>query len=265
MISVSSRSPQAVWAFVCAVTVGLTACTSAPQPQPTPAPTTTSAQRTVDDVNQFSTVWVDNAIVDLMAPEGTFVRAMTESLARVTVGNGTGLAAFEDAGYPGFVHAFNNADDPKVWGGIGDRSKEWVGTSIKEVVSSRRNGDQFAIAVCAYSFLVAARTNDGRYKGSGNPKNFIAERFTFGPDPGLPADRQRSPTSNQRGPAPKPTDNVFGTWILTKFEFGDALLSECGKTALPGVPPDWPTDRYDRVDPPPTLPPSPGWPEGGVS
>ncbi|MHA7649161.1 hypothetical protein ACX9NE_05210 [Mycobacterium sp. ML4] len=39
-------------------------------------------------------------------------------------------------------------------------------------------------------------------------------------------------------------------------------LPQCRRLA-PGTPPDWPPGNYVRSTPPPTLPPSPGWPEGG--
>src|SRR5262249_28533043 len=119
---------------------------------------------------------------------------------------------------------------------------------------------------CYYGSLLAAKRDDGQYLSGGTEllANYSANWLTFGPDPALPPQQQRAPKPNQRGDARAPADDVFGTWVLTSMNdfkaFGD--LPQCRKLA-PGTPSDWPHGQYVRPTPPPTLPPSPGWPPGG--
>lgn len=55
--------------------------------------------------------WIPNPVADLMFPEGTFVRAITESFTAAQSGPGRGIDAIRAVGYPGFDHAFNNGWD----------------------------------------------------------------------------------------------------------------------------------------------------------
>jgi len=51
-------------------------------------PTTSSTHPSPDDTLQYTNRWIENPSIDLMSPEGTFVRAAMESLDRVGVGAG---------------------------------------------------------------------------------------------------------------------------------------------------------------------------------
>jgi len=202
-----------------------------------------------------------------MSPEGTFVRAWLESKHRLGIGGGQGLALLAD-GYPGFIHAFNNIRDYSTArsGGPVIPGTTLVGTEYREVVSFRRDGDQFTAAVCTYSSMVAVKQGN-EYTSSGTSPSYHGESLSFGPDPALAAAAQHAPKANQKGPAEAPKDNVFGTWIATHYAFGVDesgvdFNAPCNKVA-PGTPPDWPNGRYARSTPPPVLPPYPGWPEGG--
>lgn len=78
-----------------------TGCTR-PEPSTSNSSPTVSNNPSADDILQYSNRWIQNPAMDLMSPEGTFVRAAVESLDRVGYGRGTGIAAIADAGYPGF-------------------------------------------------------------------------------------------------------------------------------------------------------------------
>ncbi|ALM15685.1 hypothetical protein [Mycobacteroides abscessus] len=210
--------------------------------------------------------WIPNPVADLMFPEGTFVRAITESFTAAQSGPGRGIDAIRAVGYPGFDHAFNNGWDLDFFGEsqgfdyLYPNLVENVGTDYAEIVELRQDGDQFTAGVCGYGSLTAGKMTDGTYHSGGSQSLGHAQWLIFGPDPKLPAGQQHPPLANQRGPAKRPTDNVFGTWVLTCIDFAATDLPQCKKLA-PGIPNNWPKP-YVRPDPPLTLPNDPGWPEG---
>ncbi|SKG10200.1 hypothetical protein [Mycobacteroides abscessus] len=219
---------------------------------PAPAP---------EDPYQETTRWIPNASIDLMSPEGTFIRATAESWSRAWTAKSTGLDALKERGYPGFDHAFNDSFGPRIKdvGGYPDQIS--VGTEYNEVVALRHDGDRFIADVCLYTSQTATKQKDGQFYSRGSMPYGNGKHYVFGPDPKLPADQQHLPSVHQKGAAKAPSDNVFGTWVL--FEMGtpdDVTLHGCMKLA-PGTPEGLP-DPYVRADPPPTLPPDPGWPEG---
>lgn len=215
-----------------------------------------------DDNNHTSVRWIPNPAADLMSPEGTFIRAATESWDRAWIGQGHGLDAIKSAGYPGFEHAFNNVWKPEEVGGHARRSRPIVGTSYSEIVALSREGDRSKAAVCSYTSQTAGQLEDGKYSGPGSKPTEAGAWLTFGPDPKLAADQQHSPPANQRGPSERPTDNVFGTWVILDIDFGarTPVPAQCAKFA-PGTPTNLPNPEKVTV-PPPTLSPDPGWPAG---
>jgi hypothetical protein len=248
-------------AITLAATLVLPSCTHPEQPAPQPS----SADRF-----QITFRWILNPSVDLMSPEGTFIRATAESWRESWDAFGRGMDAIRERGYPGFDRAYNHSYDragttpSDYWtnqvGGTRPSDGPYVGTSYFEVVALRRDGDRFSADVCAYNSQTAGKTKDGRYESRGAAAS--PDTFTFGPDPKLPPDQQHSPMANQRGPARRPADDVFGTWVLIDMTSIDrtALAERCKKLA-PGTPADRP-DPSVSTDPPPTLPPDPGWPQG---
>jgi hypothetical protein len=233
----------------------LTAISGCRKPaEPTPPPP--------EDKQQYTFRWIPNPSLDLMTPEGTFVRAIVESYWSVQLSDKRGRAVLADKGFPGLERAENHVfgrGDLGDFGGDGQRVV--VGTAYYEVVDFRRDGDRYTATVCDYSGQTATKWGDGSYVSRGSTPTGITAAYTFGPDPSLTPDQQHAPPDQQRGPARRPTDNVFGTWLL--FEephVSDEQRRICNKLA-PGTPPDWP-DIYKRSEPPPTLPPDPGWPEG---
>ncbi|SHT83687.1 Uncharacterised protein [Mycobacteroides abscessus subsp. abscessus] len=217
------------------------------------------------DSNDHTTArWIPNPVADLMSPEGTFIRATMESWRAAQAGQGYGLDAIRAGGYPGFDHAFNAPNTP--WkpeevGGTVRYERPLVGTVYYEIVALSRDGDRYKAGVCAYTSQSAGQLEDGQYSGPGPKPTNGGEWITFGPDPKLSADQQHAPPAHQKGPAKRPTDNVFGTWVLFDYDPQIATtLPQCVKFA-PGTPTNLPNPKKVS-EPPPTLPPDPGWPEG---
>jgi len=251
-------------AIGCLASIVVIAGCSSGTAAPTRSPATTSA--TADSPIQFTVQWVDNGVLDLMSPEATFLRAFVESEERAILTHGHGMSAIEAGGFPGFARAFNNVIDPDRVGGAAADGRPHLGTVVYEVIDIRRDGDRYHVVYCDYESLTAVKLGD-QYSGLGSEPFASANQLTFGPDPALTPEQQRAPSKDQKGPAQVPVDNVFGTWVATPgSEYMDEATArewypKCRKWA-PGTPADWPRDDKPRPTPPPTLPPSPGWPPG---
>lgn len=211
-----------------------------------------------EDKLQYTFRWIANPSLDLMSPEGTFVRAISESYDNANYADGRGRVALAEKGYPGFEHAENNVWDSA---DIGGATNPQVGTDYREVVDFRRDGARYTAIVCSYWGGTASKQSDGTYIGRGFAPVGSAYAYTFGPDTSLAPDQQHLPPAQQRGPARRPSDNVFGTWLLfDQPHVSNDQESACHRVA-PGTSEGMP-DPYKRSDPPPTLSPDPGWPEG---
>ncbi|GLE59675.1 hypothetical protein [Mycobacteroides chelonae] len=218
--------------------------------------------------DQTTVRWIPNPAVDLMSPEGTFIRAAAESWYQVWNSRREGVEAIREYTYPGFEHAFNNSRESAV-GGV-NITRPIIGTEYFEVVNFHREGDHFIVDVCRYGSQTASQTDDGKYSSDG-AGNYVhgGDSFTFGPDPTLRPAQQHAPPARQKGSANRPTDNVFGTWVLTEIGIRKSMdtaarndfAARCNRPA-PGTPDNLP-NPYVRAEPPPTLPPEPGWPDAG--
>ncbi|CPR78990.1 hypothetical protein [Mycobacteroides abscessus] len=214
------------------------------------------------DNNDHTVVrWVPDPAADLMAPEGTFIRAATESMNAARIAEGHGVEAIKNGGYPGFEHAFNNVSKLDEFDGDKNRYGNLVvGALYHSVIGLTRNGDRYTAEVCIDGRQTAQKRDDGTYIIN-NLDNWVVEvSMTFGPDPKLPADQQHSPPVRQKGPAQRPADDVFGSWVLFDYTAINQINPKC-KSFAPPIPDEWTKPTLFR-DPPPTLPPDPGWPEG---
>lgn len=218
-----------------------------------------------DSVN-VSTRWIANPSLDLMSPEGTFVRAAMESWDASRWSLDKGMDGINTAGYPGFAHAFNSVMRPD-WLAQGAKGDITVGTAYYEVVSFTHASDKYTAGVCIYNSLTWTRNLVGNYQRGGPKPTGMGVWLTFGPDPKTPAAQQKTPPPQQKGPVRRPTDNVFGTWLILDYDVLTAAttLPQCVKFA-PDTPPAPAPDQfgwYWSSDPPPVLSPEPGWPDGG--
>ncbi len=240
--------PSVIIAGIALTAALITSCTHH-EPPKQPAPP--------ENLDHSTVRWMPTQAVDLMSPEGTFIRALSESFAAAQTTTGDPTTALRVGGYPGFEHALNNSVKvDEVFGTAPSRGIS-VGTDYREVISLTKQGDRFKAGVCRYYSQSTYRTPDGKYKSSTLIGSGVW--LTFGPDPKLISQEQHSPLSNQRGSANRPTDNVFGTWITFDYNPLVEPSLNCDRLA-PGTPKDFHPGEIS--DAPPTLPPDPGWPEG---
>ncbi|OBK30549.1 hypothetical protein A5634_15870 [Mycobacterium asiaticum] len=172
----------------------------------------------------FSEHWVATPAVDLMSPEGTYIRAYAEAdrVADYNVGRAEGS-------YPGFAKAAR------------DRRHHWLGTgfpakgfSTNWVHDFKAGPEGSATAVVCYA---------GEVSLSGSlPDNYgILKRAIEFQRVGA------APPASQKGVARAPLVSVFGDWYTSKFN-----------TLYPVMDPECATDP-PPVDKGPVS--TPGWPD----
>lgn len=238
---IMSRWAIAVLATLVCASSGCTASTA-----PKPAAGEQASAR-VD--SGYTYRWLPNPAVDLMSPEGTFIRAVVESQDLAEWSDKKYLDAYED-GYPGYAHVAKMRLAPFL-GGVAPEGKKMAGTGFYEVIGLERTATGYIAKLCHYGSRASGQDQAGNYYepsglGSGST-------ITFGPDLYFATAPQQAPLANQKGPARKPTKDVFGTWIVTDMAAVADKFPECLKLA-PGTP-------AHQSLPAPALPPDPGWPE----
>lgn len=213
----------------------------------------------VETINRITSRWIANPAVDLMSPEGTFIRAAMESQRGADLSLARKRDALEGGGFPGFARAFHNPELADEYFSISNKGWVYAGTDYFEVVEFSGDGKNWTAAVCNYRSMTASkRPGRDTYETVAGATNGFGSIFTFGPDPELTTEQQRTPPGNQRGPENRPTNDVFGTWVITDITPVVEGRLHCGKPA-PGTPPGR-SDPVTSPDPPPSLPPEPGWP-----
>lgn len=172
---------------------------------------------------RFSEHWVSTPAVDLMSPEGTYIRAYIE---------GDHIADFNrgkaEGSYPGFAKAAEDRGGYP-FTGTGLISTGFHTNWVHEFDSVP---DGSATAVVCYAANV---TLNGTF-----PKNYTIFKRTFV--------FQRvgvAPPKNQRGPGRAPLVSVFGDWYTTSFKTHPFMDPECVADAIPvdkspGATPGWP-------------------------
>ncbi|MDP7705223.1 hypothetical protein [Mycobacterium sp. TY815] len=199
--------------------------TSKPPATPPVSATTTRAPAgyQVPRNVKFSEHWVSTPAVDLMSPEGTYLRAYTEA-DHIADFNVDGA----DGSYPGFAKAAR------------DSGYHWLHTGLPAtgfqtnwVHDLTLSPDGSATAVVCYAGEVSL---DGSF-----PDNYtiFKRTITF----------QRvgvAPPANQKGPGRAPLVSVFGDWYTSKFD-----------TLYPVMDPDCATNP-PPIDKGPVS--TPGWP-----
>ncbi|WP_301124193.1 hypothetical protein [Mycolicibacterium fortuitum] len=244
--------------FAAAVVVGGVGCHS----QTSPAPPTTATKPPPDPYarTNYSIIWSDPAGLDLMSPEGTYVRASMESV-NTSVSNGN-----RDAAIPGFWDSISGAakefaDGFLVYGPDGP----WVGIVRYQILEAADHGDRFEVTVCKFTAQLGQSalwaTNghpDGKYeyRNQGNPWYLTVQRSGDTPPP-----------PHQSGPDTFGTRPVFGSWKTVDWHglpLGES--NPCrdegpwsGEPPWPALPPDG--ESYVTTDIP-SAPSYPGWSDG---
>jgi hypothetical protein len=220
--------------------------------------------------------WDGEPGIDILTGAAVPVRAFVESRSLASAMGSL------DYAYPGFTRAVP-PDDPSdaAWDirpNVNHRlDTALVGNSNYHILSLSRSADVVTASVCSYDYSVAHQVENGSNfesvaRGSGwRPEGIHVERLTLA----APKD-QSSALPPQAGPAPAPSNDVFGDWRITGYLFS---------TSQPGFKTQWPTFDADLAkcvdkapDPPerrafltdgehprsdfPTSPASPGWPAG---
>ncbi|BBX29000.1 hypothetical protein GCM10009632_50750 [Mycolicibacterium alvei] len=202
--------------------------------------------------------------MDLMSADGTFIRAVMEAQRAADLALVRKREALDNTGFPGFARAFNNPELADEYFSLPNKGWSYAGTDYYEVVEFGRDGEMRTAGVCNYKSMTASkRPGNDLYETVAADNYGFGSIITYGPNPNLPTEKQHTPPAMQRGPANRPTDDVFGTWVITDITALVGGRLPCGKPA-PGTPPGR-TDRHTSPEPPASLPPDPGWPDGEPS
>lgn len=219
---------------------------------------TTSSKPAPDPyaLTKYSIIWSDSAGLDLMSPEGTYVRASVESL-DVGTSNRNRDAAVPDFWKSVTGPAKEFAESLFNFGPDGP----WVGIMRYQILQAADHGDSFEVTVCTFvaqrGTPTQARGNpDGTYqfRNQGNPWYLTVRR-----------DGDTAPPSHQSGPDTFATRPVLGTWKTTDWHgLPRGQSNPCrDNEPMPGVEPGtWPVvapgNFYVTTDIP-TAPSYPGW------
>jgi hypothetical protein len=197
-------------------------------------------------------VWSDPAGLDLMSPEGTYVRASIESL-DASAANG-----IADAASPGFWDTLTGAAKAEAqrFFEMGPAQPEY-GTKRYEVLSAVDKGLSTTVTVCSYNHQVGHQgTDEGTYEfGGTGPFSTVITFERAGV----------APPANQSGPETFALRPVFGSWRTVRWEMGYFPHGDpCAGRRLPGVAPgSWPQTRGTgphTATQLPREPSEPGWP-----
>lgn len=201
---------------------------------------------------QYTIVWSDPAGLDLMSPEGTYVRASIESL-DVSAVNGNANAAA-----PGFWDTLTGTAKAEAehFFRMGPAQPEY-GIKRYEVLRKVDDRDSTTVTVCSYNQQVghqAAAGDTYEFGGTGPFSSVI----TFEKNGGT------SPPAHQSGAETFAATPVFGSWRTTSWETGFFPDGDpCAGRPLPGVTRGaWPQTRGTGPhvsDQLPRQPSNPGW------
>lgn len=170
-----------------------------------PAPTSTTSSPAhlgyqVPDLIKFSEHWTPTGAVDLMGPDGTFIRAFIESAIIKD------FSRSEDPTYPGYDRANQtNRQDISAYNAN-------YGYTARRVLSLEEHPDNTITAfICSYVSI--------------NPTNKDSPATS-----GLTLRYHRTgtpPPANQKGPVRAPTVSVFGDWYATFYGYdGDSHTAD---------------------------------------
>lgn len=196
------------------------------------APSSVPVRPVIDD---WTVVWTPTEALDLMSSEGTYLRAVAESVERAGVSGDISRA------FPGFV------DVPS--GHFRGEYDEWFEVrAARATTGTRRFWVQDVVRRTPMTVSAVICQDTSGTAGFGNG-TWTTGRIPSGRRIEVSKDENNLPPARQSGPAATPEVDVFGSWRTTRV------------TNLVGESPCGPVlDETTRTTPPPKLPASPGWP-----
>lgn len=224
--------------------------------------TSTSEPPVVADIPpnlDISFRWVPANVLDLMSPEGTFVRAYTESFELAFQGQSA------EWGYPGFVDASPKDIDAQVKAVVSNSStRKVVNTVFYRPLRRVDSGATSRLILCrSESLSIEQRfpSRDSEWRRIGKPWGYpVTIEFT--------RSANGNPPEKQQGASRAPSKSVFGNWHVTFYDrLGVGPENRADIVACDALPPnpDLPAVGVEKgTQPWPTLTPSPGWPANGV-
>lgn len=194
----------------------------------TPISTSPALYRLPDNV-QYSEHWASTPALDLMSPDGTFVRAFVEA-DRLQIHNSDEVKG----SYPGYARADRPVND-----NMGGTGRPQVGYANNWVLDFTVNPDNTATAdVCVTESINSAGTD----AEGGAVKTLHYRR-----------DGQ-SPPANQRGPNRAPQVSVFGDWKAVSYDLTRRYLTPDGHWDIR------PCFWENKMSNDKSVVPVPGWP-----
>ena len=258
------RWPRVRLAYVSAVLLAalfVAGCGVTPSPaeQPTSSPSVVPpGKRLPPDLN-MSFRWSPTNVLDLASPEGTFVRAYTESFELAFEGQSM------DWGYPGFAAASPPGTDERIRLVAGNsQTSRVVNTLFLSPLRREDTADRSRLTICRSELLSIEQRSDG---GGAEWRNL---RYPWAYPITIEFVRtgQKLPPVDQRGSEITPFTSMFGSWKVSFFDrLGMGPENRADHIACNALPPnpDLPRVGVETAPEPwPVLPPSPGWPANGV-
>lgn len=201
---------------------------------------------------RYTIVWSDPAGLDLMSPEGTYVRASIESLDVSAVNGNT------DAAAPGFWDTLAGPakSEAQNFFKMGPARGEY-GVKRYEILSRTADASAMTVTVCAYNQQLGHEIATQKYEfGGTGPFGTVITFQRAG---------ESVPPARQSGRETFVAAKVFGSWRTTAWQTGHFAGGDpCAGRPLPGVAPgSWPQTRgsgpyvTDRL---PRESNYPGWP-----
>lgn len=246
-----ARGVRAVLGAVCAVGVlAVASCSTARVPEAAPSSSVPVSEHIPPD---FDTTyrWIASPVLDLLGPEGTFVRAYVESFELANAGESVSW------GYNGFEQASpsNIATMIAFYPSDVSASRPGVGTTFFTALRRLDNGDWTRIVLCRYGYHSVR-------DGSDPVAAWRSE--TDAPRP-VEIDFRRlaaPPPTVTRGTQRTPDGNVFGSWYTTRYDFSAVYPTPTDdqRACAANVPAEVPQrEPAQGARPWPAMAPSPGW------
>lgn len=256
-IGVVSQMRYSVRATVCALSV-LTivgGCSQhAPSTGPEGRPTHADAAAAYELPNNigYTYNWASPSNIQLTSPAAIVVRAFVESML-IT------MRSDMQAGYPGYASLVSKLPNLN-FDGNGEAIVNIEGTLYANLTRLDQSADGLWHAgVCAWAGATAIKDDEGFSTDMGTA-NLYPRPISIDLAP-PPAD-QPSGTGSGIGPARAPGSDVFRGWSVPAAELASTVDRQtCSDLTPARLPAQYQSHEPQRFDqPPPTLPPTPGWP-----